>query len=284
MAILPLLKPYKKMKNLMKGLAVLIISLIIVSSAVAVHVLEGVDINSALLFGSIFVIVALVFGRDSVMGIVTQNPLIGRARKSAGSNTFTTWKGLNVVKTKPLQVANPDTDGQQMNRNAMRYAVEIFRFIAAAVNYGFIELAIHMSAYNAFISYMRRNSFDYSTPPDATIVYADIEVARGSIYPTLMNTVVIDNSALELQVTFSNTVDAPGQSLSDRLYAVIFNETAKSWETIVNPAALRSTGSYNWALNESYAVGDNCHVYTFFSKADGRKASDSRYNNVIVVA
>lgn len=272
------------MKHLIKGLAVLIISLVIVSGATVVHVLEDVDINSALLFGSIFVIVALVFGRDTVMGIVTQNPLIGRARKSAGSNTFTTWKGLNVVKTKPLQVANPDTDAQRMNRSAMRQSVEIFRFISAAVNYGFIELAIHMSPYNAFVSYLRRNSFDYSTPPNATIDPTLIEIARGSIYPTTMTSVAIDESSAQMTAVFSSTVDAPGQSTSDRIFAAVFNENTGVWEALVITAAVRGTGSYAWALANVYNAGDNCHVYTFFSSADGRKSSDSQYTNVTVVA
>lgn len=46
----------------------------------------------------------------------TQNPLIGRSKKSFGEATFYTMNGQNIVRTKPVAVANPNTPAQEMQR------------------------------------------------------------------------------------------------------------------------------------------------------------------------
>lgn len=56
----------------------------------------------------------------------TQNAIFGRSRKSFGSATAYTLNGQNIVRTKPVTVANPRTDSQQMQR------VRFTAFTAAA--------------------------------------------------------------------------------------------------------------------------------------------------------
>ena len=46
----------------------------------------------------------------------TQNPLIGRSRKSYGDATFYTLNGQNIVRTKPMVVSNPNTPAQEAQR------------------------------------------------------------------------------------------------------------------------------------------------------------------------
>lgn len=46
----------------------------------------------------------------------TQNPLIGRSTKSKGADTFYTLNGQNIVRNKPMAVANPRTPAQVSQR------------------------------------------------------------------------------------------------------------------------------------------------------------------------
>ena len=46
----------------------------------------------------------------------TQNPLIGRSTKSKGADVFYTLNGQNVVRNKPMVVANPRTPAQMEQR------------------------------------------------------------------------------------------------------------------------------------------------------------------------
>ena len=50
---------------------------------------------------------------------ISQNFLTGRMRKSAGGTRFSTWRGLNVVASKPMEVKQNVTPAVVLNRNKM---------------------------------------------------------------------------------------------------------------------------------------------------------------------
>lgn len=47
---------------------------------------------------------------------ITQNPIIGRTKKSFSENTFYTLNGQNILRSKAVTVSNPRTPAQQMQR------------------------------------------------------------------------------------------------------------------------------------------------------------------------
>ncbi len=47
---------------------------------------------------------------------ITQNPIIGRAKNQAGGMVFSKMYDKNVIRAKPLSVANPNTPAQQRQR------------------------------------------------------------------------------------------------------------------------------------------------------------------------
>lgn len=50
---------------------------------------------------------------------IGQNFLTGRMRKSAGGTRFSTWRGLNVIAAKPMEVRQNVTPAVQLNRDKM---------------------------------------------------------------------------------------------------------------------------------------------------------------------
>lgn len=50
---------------------------------------------------------------------ISQNFLTGRMRKSAGGTRFSTWRGLNVVASKPMEVRQNVTPAVKLNREKM---------------------------------------------------------------------------------------------------------------------------------------------------------------------
>lgn len=81
-----------------------------------------------------------------------QNPLIGRASQKFSNAIFQTWKGINVVRSKPLEVANPRSQGQTEQRDKFKAMVRLARLSLLTVKLGLKSLAIRQSEYNAFIS------------------------------------------------------------------------------------------------------------------------------------
>ena len=57
---------------------------------------------------------------------VTQNTHIGRSKNAFATAVFTTWKGRNVMKGKPISVHNPDTPAQKKQRSAFGATVQLW--------------------------------------------------------------------------------------------------------------------------------------------------------------
>ena len=206
---------------------------------------------------------------------VLQNPIVGRMKQKIGGVVMSTWKGINVMRGKPLTVANPKTDAQLMRRSALTQIVAIARTIVAAISNGFREQAVKKSAFNAFTGYNLRNAFNYAAPPAATIVPADVLVSQGTISPTPINALA-NSSITNLAVfTFDNTAILPGQSAADTARCVLYNEATDKWYA-PSTTALRSTGTLSAVVPASFwSALDIVRGYLYFYNSTDRKSSDS---------
>ncbi|MEJ7823500.1 MAG: DUF6266 family protein, partial [Chitinophagaceae bacterium] len=68
---------------------------------------------------------------------IVQNTLIGRARKKIGNTVFATLKGQNILRAKPLTVAQPQTPKKLMRQSALAQIVAMYRANAAAIKLGY---------------------------------------------------------------------------------------------------------------------------------------------------
>lgn len=207
---------------------------------------------------------------------IVQNVLIGRSKNKIGNAVFTTWKGKNVLKSKPLTVENPRTDAQLMRRDAMTKIVAFYRSIAGIVFLGWKQLAIGKSEYNAFVSYNLLNAFDYSTPPTASFLPEDVLISKGTIAPAPISTVTTSNGTATVTVTWPTTAALPGQAVTDKALIVVNNkDTGESAQSVGLIA--RSVGTATLTLGANNTTGDEINVYLgFYNSTDG-KASDSIY-------
>lgn len=213
----------------------------------------------------------------------TQNTLIGRASGSVGGVTFSTWKGINVIKQKPETVANPQTNGQVQQRSGMAQMVAIFRAIATIVNIGFKKLAINMSAYNAFISANLVSAFDYTVAGIATFVPANLFTAKGTMESTVMTSVVADVSVGFVTFTWPTSATGLGQSVDDEANIAVLNITLNEW-IFEEFTGARSDGTGGTTLPATWVAGNNLAGYCFFRNPLTDEVSDSSVNLITVIA
>lgn len=211
------------------------------------------------------------------------NTLIGKSSGSVGNATFSTWKGINVLKEKPFSVANPKTDKQLMRRSALTQVVEIFRLIPSAIDAGFKKLAVKKSAYNAFASDALKNAFDYSTPPDATIDLSLLKVSKGTIASTAIDSITADRSANTVSIEYNTTVTGAGQSLTDVAIVAAFNSDTSEWIS-ANGNDLRSDGVATVTMPASWLSGHNITAYLGFYNPTSAESSDSVNTDTTIVA
>lgn len=209
-----------------------------------------------------------------------QNTLIGRASGSVGGATFTTWKGINVLKSKPESVANPKTIGQRSQRSRLTIIVAVYRLISGLISVGFKSRAIGKSAYNAFVSQNIVNATNVDSQGVATIDYPELSLAKGTIGANPITSLTIDSGSSAGTVEFSsaNPVGGAGTDIAN---VAIYNETQNAW-TILDSGFTRSDAQSEPVMSPLPQSGDVMHAYLFFKSADTNDVSDSVYRTLVV--
>lgn len=212
---------------------------------------------------------------------VSQNSIIGRTSGKVGGIVFSSAFGKNVIKSKPVSVANPNTLKQQDQRVALSIALTIYRAISGIVGTSFKQQAVGMSPYNAFIKYAKTLAFDYAGDGIPEFQPLFLLVSKGSITPTPATSKEIEIPAKSITVSFDTTVQDASQSSTDKVLIVAYNSTRDQWYGEVT-TSIRSAGSASITFPYSLVAGDQVFVYHAFVKADGSKSSNSIVESVAV--
>lgn len=201
---------------------------------------------------------------------VVQNTLIGRARNKIGGTVFSTWKGKNVLKSKPLTVANPKTNAQQAQRSKMTQLVNYFRFALSLIRYSFIEVSAGSTEWASFMKYNLKNAFTVSGAT-ATLDPEALIFARGTLVnPSDMAAASLTTAGCN--ITWTDDSGAPGTSDSDVLLccAVMADGEAR----FAGGTATRADEAFVFTF-ASALPSTSYEVYAWWVNISGRKASDS---------
>lgn len=201
---------------------------------------------------------------------VVQNTLIGRSRNKVGGTVFSTWKGKNVLKSKPLTVANPQTDGQLAQRSKMRQLVNLFRFMLIMIRYSFKEVSAGSTEWASFMKYNLQNAFTVAGP-DATLVPGDLIFSRGTLVQC-PNMELLTSTTTGFTATWTDNTGTPGANASDILaYAIVTaDEEVRVEFTGIVRADEAATVTYDSAVATAAA-----QVYIWWINTSLRKSSDS---------
>ena len=207
---------------------------------------------------------------------LVSNPLIGRAKQSMGGATFTTWKGLQVLKNKATTVANPQTEGQINQRARLSMLVRMFSFVSAVVKQGFKEMAVGMSEFNGFTSANLKNSAVTASGGVATVSWADLLISKGSLPATPITSVTAENGDASALIVFPSALSNPQFSAADKVLAAIYNLTKDEWGTAIG-TELRSNGDIEVTMPSSLVTGNALKVYLAFYNTSTGKVSTSEF-------
>ena len=209
---------------------------------------------------------------------IVQNPIIGRSKGSFGNAVFSKWKGKNTLRSKALEVANPQTDLQMKQRAKFAILVALYRQFAGIFKAGFRELAVGMSEFNAFQSANLKNSFLSWSGSSWVPNFGALVVAKGSLDVTDFVSVVGSHGNSTINIVFPSTVTG-NQSNGDDIRVLVVKDNSDEI-AVVNTS--RSAGSVAVGLPTAAANGDTYHCYIFAISPDGRKVSDSQYHLLAV--
>ena len=90
---------------------------------------------------------------------IVQNPITGRTRKKFGTAVFSKHYEQNTMRTRPMQVSNPRTEGQVKQRSKFAQTVDLIRQVLPVVNDAYSNTLKNMSPFNKIVSINSKNIF-----------------------------------------------------------------------------------------------------------------------------
>lgn len=198
--------------------------------------------------------------------------ILGGLSGSIGTVVGSSWKGIPVVKTKPLSVANPKTAAQTAQRSKFSFVVAFATVILAAVIKPLWDrFAIKQSGYNAFVQANIDvfNNLGLATP-------ANLVISKGKMEATEMTAPYGNAGQQGVGCEWVNDAGSGYKLATDTAYFVAYNET--NGEICFNAGeADRSDVDVSAAFASNLQAGDVIHQWLAFRRADGTIVSNTSY-------
>lgn len=212
------------------------------------------------------------------MGVIKRGILGGFSGK-VGNVVGSSWKGIAVIKSQPLSVANPQTAGQTNQRNKFSGAVVVAKILLAGlIKPLWDRFAQGQSGYNAWMSANIENFTTAGAP-----VVADLEMSSGSLALDDIDSVSGTNGSPTATVTWTSSEGTGNALATDEAYAVVYNADQDMWG-IASGTDTRTDETTDVTMPANQATGEIMHAYLSFRKADGTLVSNSDYSNNAVSA
>lgn len=202
------------------------------------------------------------------MAVLKQGILGGFSGK-IGNIVGSSWKGIAVMKTKPLSVANPQTAGQVTQREYFSDVVFAAKqILAGTIKPLWDRFAVRMSGYNSFV---KENISKIKPSSDLA---SKVKIANGSMSATDITTCEI---AAGLASASIDWVDDSGEGLklaTDRAYVVAMDDAMEVLQEWPSVAARSAEGA---SLPGTFVALGKYHFYLAFRRLDGTVVSQTSY-------
>ncbi len=203
------------------------------------------------------------------MGVIKRGILGGFSGK-VGNVVGSSWKGIAVMKSMPLSVANPRTAGQVAQRTAFATtALFASAILATIVKPMWDRFASQMSGYNSFI---QTNIDELSEVVGEK--FNDFVMSTGKMAATA--TISADAGAGSASVSIEWDDDG-GEGLKlddDKAYIVVQKNDGALVEGF-SAVVERADVAASVTVKENFVAGDKVAIWLSFLRADGTVVSSS---------
>jgi hypothetical protein len=205
--------------------------------------------------------------------------ILGGISGKIGNIIGSSWKGIAVIKTKPLSVANPRSAGQVAQRTAMTAAVVFVKNILAQVVKPLWDRnAQYMSGYNAWIkdnigSFNSIGVFD----PAAAVM------SKGKMAATVIDDPEGSAGSGKASIQWSDDSGEGYKLITDVPFLVMYNATTKGVVGYQTGETRADELSVN-AMPSGSLAGHVIHFWAMFRRADGTIIGNQYYNSFVVGA
>ena len=213
--------------------------------------------------------------------MIVQNPIVGRCKNKLANTIFSTWNGLNIVRSKPLSVANPQTLAQRIQRARTTINAQFAKAFSAAILIGFRIKQVGQSARSQALKANYPATFADPVTAVGGLAFEDAVISKGSMTKTPISSISASVAMALVSVSFPSSVADASQSSTDKMVLCVLNgATGKSAQSIGTVS--RSSGSITATLPDAAQSGDDINVYLFAYSITTSSVSDSTYDVEVV--
>lgn len=203
------------------------------------------------------------------MALLKQGILGGISGK-IGNLVGSSWKGLPVIKTKPLSVANPRTAGQILQRDKMSNTVAV----ATALLSSFIKplwdrFSSNMSGYNAFVA---ANIEAFGQPVPTHLPFTQFSRGKMSA-PAIFETECVSGTGV-FSIQVSNALTDQFAQLTDDLYVAAMDRTTAEVHGFA-AVGKRDDGTVSFTWPSETPIGRQFYIWLAFRRVDGTVVSNA---------
>jgi hypothetical protein len=205
------------------------------------------------------------------MGVIKQG-ILGGFSGSVANVVGSSWKGIAIIKAKPLSVANPQTAAQTDNRDQFSQCVAFAKAILTATIKPLLDrIAVKMSGYNLFVM-LNKALFD----ADGLLTVANLVISQGTV--TAVDTLAgnTDDGNDQVLITWVDNTGVGDALGTDVMYGCLYNAT-KNEAISIPSTSTRASEALTAPTPEAWDDADVKHLYAAFRKADGTRSSNTSY-------
>lgn len=202
------------------------------------------------------------------MGVIRRG-ILGGFRGKVANIVGTSWKGIAVMKSLPLSVANPRTPSQQTQRNTFSQVVAVASLLLVdIVKPLWDRFAQAQSGFNAFIS-TNIDQFDANGVQSP----GDVVIANGSLGAKIDN-IVASSAGNTLRVEWLTGDPGQGVAADDLAYVAGYNATQERWMPTAQDGTTAADGQMDVNSGDVNSA-DEIWCYLAFIRPDGSAVSRS---------
>lgn len=204
--------------------------------------------------------------------------ILGGFSGSVANVVGSSWKGIAVMKAKPLSVANPKTAAQVAQRAKFRAASDIASTDKSAIIKPFWDrFASKMSGVNAWMSENIKH-YDGNGLPDLTALV----FSKGNIGAQTITNATFDTTNEDLVIEW-NSSDIPTNGLStDEMAAVVVQPDNSTYGIREAGLKVRSDGMIDMDFTGATPPQAGTYVYLISKRPDGTIVSETARKIVTV--
>ncbi len=198
--------------------------------------------------------------------------ILGGFRGAIANVVGSSWKGISVMKSKPVSVANPRTASQVTQRTAFANTVAYAQSILASIIKPLWDrFSVKMSGFNDFVS-TNIGFFDGEYPSDPS----KIIISKGKMDSTPITAVTTSDGSKTVKVDWTNDAGQGFKLASDIAYILCIRNGMLD-ELKVKADVIRSAGTATLSFAENNSSADIIDCYLAFKRADGTVVSNTSY-------